>query len=437
MLSGVAMFAISLLSDAKVDVTTLVARIAQSGRDGLLFAGLVLADGVQVESVYAEQIIQQLIIWIQNLSGIELIMADVLLDILTRLRHHSTASKAILTLSKEKNLSITIRLRALKAIEKLGAEKDTIATLLVLLEDRGPIRRNAESILQNIASKRDVTSTLLDLSRDTEIGQELRILAAKQLEKLGDPKQAVQAWLTLACDVRTDVETCKVATKRMVKLGYIDQAAQVCIAMAQNENVNVIERWGFVMELINLGHSEYAMQAFSNLMRDRRIDATMRIFIANLLGELGFAKECSDALVSIACEEPIHVSARIEAADKLASLGLRDKASKLLVSLIHDERLNPPTQLTVINKLKDLNLIGSNERAIVARKLRAIVKEKSADSMTRWLAARVLAQLGRIEEAGEALFALAYDDLTSSLSFFRIYIVEDLITCIPHFLKRV
>jgi hypothetical protein len=118
----VALFALSLLSDAGQDVTPLVRRIWLKGEEGLRFAGTVLAEGVPVGEGLSDSIIDGLLA-----RAREAIFVDWPISILGELRGYPRAGDGLLALARDERMYGWMRERAAEALGRLGRAEDLLA----------------------------------------------------------------------------------------------------------------------------------------------------------------------------------------------------------------------------------------------------------------------------------------------------------------------
>jgi len=113
---GVALFALSLLSDGGQDVTALVSRVWQE-KDGLYFAGAALAEQVKVDESLSDGIIDGLFTVARSGKLVESWWA---LSILGKLRSYPRAGAGLLILARDENTDEWVRVPAAEALGGLG-----------------------------------------------------------------------------------------------------------------------------------------------------------------------------------------------------------------------------------------------------------------------------------------------------------------------------
>ena len=190
----VALFALSLLSDAGQDVTPLVQRIWRKGKEGLRFAGTVLAEGVPVEGGLSDSIIDALLS-----RAREAIFEDWPISLLGELRGYPRAGDGLLALARDEKVDWWVRLRAAGALCELGRAEDLLALERDEMVDER-VRQRAAETLGRLGRAKD----LLVLALDARVDEEIRLRAARTLIEWGRAEEAAQAWLALAHGKKVD-----------------------------------------------------------------------------------------------------------------------------------------------------------------------------------------------------------------------------------------
>jgi len=418
----VALFALSFLSDAGQDVTPLVRRIWLKGKEGLRFAGTVLAEGVPVGEGLSDSIIDALLA-----RAREAIFVDWPISILGELRGYPRAGDGLLALARDERVNGWVRERAAGALGKLGRAED----LLALARDErvdGWVRVRAAEALGELGRAEEAAPILLALARDERVDGWVRVRAAGALGELGRAEEAAQAWLALARDKRVGGDVRERAAGALGELGRAEEAAQAWLALARDERVYGWMRERAAETLGELGRAEEAAQAWLALARDERVDGGVRVRAAETLGRLGRAEEAVQAwlalardgrvdvrvravgalghlgrtedLLALAHDERVDVDVRERAAEALGRLGRAEEAAQAWLALARDERVYGWMRERAAETLGRLGR---------AEDLLALARDERVDGKVRQRAAEALGELGRAEEAAQAWLALARD----------------------------
>jgi hypothetical protein len=194
----VALFALSLLSDAEQDVTPLVRRIWLKGEEGLRFAGTVLAEGVPVEGGLSDAIIDSLLDRARKAR-----FEDWPISILGELRGYPRAGDGLRALARDERVDGWARLRAAWTLGELGRAEEAAQAWLALARDERvdvDVRERAAGALGGLGRAED----LLALARDERVDGWVRVRAAEALGELGRAEEAAPILLALARDERVD-----------------------------------------------------------------------------------------------------------------------------------------------------------------------------------------------------------------------------------------
>jgi len=224
----VALFALSLLSDAGQDVTPLVRRIWLKGEEGLRFAGTVLAEGVPVEGGLTDAIIDSLLDRARKAR-----VEDWPISLLGELRGFPRAGDGLRALARDEQMDDWTREYAAEALGRLGRAEEAAPILLALARDErvyGWVRVRAAEALGELGRAED----LLALARDERVDGWVRERAAEMLRRLRRAKKAAQAWLALAHDEKVEGWVREYAAEALGELGR----AEDLLALARDEQVN-------------------------------------------------------------------------------------------------------------------------------------------------------------------------------------------------------
>ncbi len=167
----VALFALSLLSDTGQDVTPLVQRIWRKGKEGLRFAGTVLAEGVPVEESLSDSIIDALLDRARGFEGWPIFL-------LGELRGFPRAGDGLLALARDGKGDQWVRLRAAEALGELGRAEG----LLALARDErvdGWLRLRTAEALGTLGRAEEANPILLALARVGKGGPGVRLGAGE------------------------------------------------------------------------------------------------------------------------------------------------------------------------------------------------------------------------------------------------------------------
>jgi len=413
----VALFALSLLSDAGQDVTPLVRRIWRKGEEGLRFAGTVLAEGVPVGEGLSDSIIDGLLDrarkarfedWPISLlgelrgfpragDGLRALARDkrVGRDVRERAAgalFHLGRSENLLALARDERVDVDVRERAAEALGELGRAED----LLALAHDKwvdGWVRLRAAEALGRLGRAED----LLVLARDERVNEWVRWRAAEALGSLVRAKDL----LMLARDEKVDglVRVC--AAEALDKLGRAEEAAPILLALARDERV---DKWVCLRAVGALGHLGRTEDLLA-LVRDERVGNRVRLRAAVTLGELGQAEEAAPILLALARDERVDGWVRERAAGALGRLGQAEEEAQAWLALARDERVDVDVRVRAAGALGEL---GRAEEA--AQAWRALARDERVYGWMRERAAETLGRLGRAEEAAQAWLALARDE---------------------------
>ncbi len=383
----VALFALSLLSDAGQDVTPLVRRIWRQGKEGLRFAGTVLAEGVPVEESLSDAIIDALLARACK-AGLE----DWPISLLGELRGYPRARDGLLALARDEKVDWRVRGQAAGALGRLGRTED----LLALAHDEkvgwwGRLR--AAEALGKLGRIEETVQTWLALARDEQVDGRVRLRAAGALGELGRAEEAAQAWLALARDEKVDGRVRLDAAEALGKLGQAEEAAPILLALARDEQVDGWVRRRAAVALGELGQAEEAAPILLALARDERAAWGVRLDAAGALGRLGRTED----LLALARDERVNEWVRLRAAEALGRLGRAED----LLTLARDGYVAWRVRLCAAEVLGHL---GQAEEA--AQAWLALARDKRVDVRLRKEAAEALGRLGRAED----LLALARDE---------------------------
>ncbi len=275
----VALFALSILSDAGQEVTPLLERIwKHGGYFGMYFAWAALAEPVQVDKRLSDAIIDDLVARAHEMETWALLAFPDPVGILYELRSYSRASEGLLSLAHDEQVDASVRERAAKALGKLGRVNEA-------------------------------TSILLTLARDEKVNGYVRKRAADALSELGQADPATQAWLALAGDEQVDAGVRKQSAEALDRLERTDQAAQAWLALAHDEQVVPWMRARAAEALGNLGRVNDLLELACN----KKVDRYVRVKAAEALSGLKRASEATPILLELACDERVHEDVRIQA----------------------------------------------------------------------------------------------------------------------------
>ncbi len=128
----VALFTLSVLSDAGKDITALVERIWKEDDEGLYFAGYALAEQVRIQDALAQQIITALLDRARRMSGIVVLFGDDPITVLGELRGYPKVAEGLLALAQDAQVEARLRERAAEALGKLERVEQAAEILLLL-----------------------------------------------------------------------------------------------------------------------------------------------------------------------------------------------------------------------------------------------------------------------------------------------------------------
>jgi HEAT repeat protein len=387
----VALFALSLLSDAGQDVTPLVRRIWLKGEEGLRFAGTVLAEGVPVGEGLSDSIIDGLLA-----RAREAIFVDWPISILGELRGYPRAGDGLLALARDERMYGWMRERAAEALGELGRAEDLLALARDERVDRR-VRVCAAEALGRLGRAEEAAPILLALAHDEWVDGWVRLRAAEALGELGRAEEAAQAWLALARDERVDGWMRERAAEALGRLGRAEEAAQAWLALARDERVYGWMRERAAEALGELGRAEEAARrglGWRAGAGDERVDGWVRERAAEALGELGRAEEAAQAWLALARDERVDGQVRERAAEALGRLGRAEEAAQAWLALARDEWVDVDVRERAAEALGELGR---------AEDLLALARDEQMDDGARvWRAASALGRLGRAEEAAQA-----------------------------------
>jgi HEAT repeat protein len=382
----VALFALSLLSDAGQDVTPLVRRIWLKGEEGLRFAGTVLAEGVPVEGGLTDAIIDSLLDRARKAR-----VEDWPISLLGELRGFPRAGDGLRALARDEQMDDWTREYAAEALGRLGRAEEAAPILLALARDErvyGWVRVRAAEALGELGRAED----LLALARDERVDGWVRERAAEMLRRLRRAKKAAQAWLALAHDEKVEGWVREYAAEALGELGRAEEAAPILLALARDEQMDDWTREYAAEALGRLGRAEEAAPILLALARDERVYGWVRVRAAEALGELGRAED----LLALARDEKVDRRVRVCAAEALGRLGRAED----LLALAHDEKVEGWVREYAAEALGELGRAEEAAPILLAlardEQMDDWTREYAAEALGKWADARVLPELERI-----------------------------------------
>jgi HEAT repeat protein len=460
----VALFALSLLSDAGQGVTALI-RMWQQNVVGLHFAGAVLAEQVKVDKRLCDGIIDGLF---TSIPSEKFWTPSSAINLLGRLRPYPRAGDRLLALvsdyrvnwwmservpealgqlgragdlqalAHDEKMDERVRERAAEALGQLGQTEEAAPILLAMVRDdtvEGMVRERVPKALGQLGRADD----LLAIARDDTVDKRVRERAAEALGQLGQTDEAAPILLAMARDDKVEVRVRVNAAEAMSQLGRAGEAAPILVALAYNDKVDVYERqraaemlgqlerageaaqaWRALVyddrvgvhervraaeALAQLGQTDEATSILLTFTYDEKVDAYRRVGVAEALGRLGRVNEATSILLALGCDEKVDAYRRVGVAEALGQLGRVEEATRILLALAHDDKVNVYARQSAA---KALDQLGQADQAKPI--LLALARDEEVDGWARVDVAETLGRLGLVDEATSILLALGRDE---------------------------
>jgi len=386
---GVALFALSLLSDGGQDVTALVSRVWQE-KGGLYFAGEALAEQVKVYESLSDGIIDGLFTGAR--SG-ELWESWQALSTLGELHSYPRAGDRLLALARDEKMRWEVRVRTAAALGQLGRADKAAPILLALARDekmRREVRERAATALVELGRADD----LLALTRDEKVEARVRERAIVALGILG----RAEYLLVLARDEKVHADIRRRAAEALGELGRVNDL----LALAHDEKVAAWVRIRAAAALGELDRTDEAVSILLALARDEKVAAWVRIRAAAALGELDRTDEAVSILLALARDEKAHWLVRERAAEALGQLGRADEAAFILLALARNDKVEAWVRECAAEALGQLGWADEAAPILLAlardEKVYVEVRERAAEALGQSAGAHVLPALERIAQ---------------------------------------
>jgi thioredoxin-like negative regulator of GroEL len=331
----VALFAVGILSDKGIDVTSLARRIWRSGPTGLAFVGDAFAEGPIIDAWLSDGVVDSLLGIARDDRWIEVPA----ITILSRLKNHPSAVAGLRELATNSQTNVEVRVEAAQILSGWGYEVEAATVLKAIAQNTEVwawIRERAVMALCQLGYTDEAAVVLLALARDKKVKADLRIRAAEVLGELGQANEVAPILLVLACDKGIDAEMRVKAARALGHLGKATEATPVLLALAHDEEMDVDARIEAAEILSELGQTEEAVPILLVLARDEKVDPQARCRAAEELGHLGQAEEAVPILLAQARDKTVNADVRWRAAEVLSELGRAD----VLLALASDEKVD-------------------------------------------------------------------------------------------------
>jgi TIR domain/NACHT domain len=267
----VVLFLLSIWSELDDGVTALVERIATESDDGALFAGMVLAEGVQVSPDVEQNIVKALLVQLRRNWGSWLVPLQPL-DVLVRLGHRGLVLEGLRKLAQDAEVDEQVRFQIVAELRKVGGVDvaETNRMLAAFVDEKPPgywesdrsgysLRRCADAglllaLVENssiradlrlyaalklvnwgISTPQDIAPILLTLSSLTTLPPAMRLEALRVLGKHGPSDEIVRGLRLVACDPNARPLTQILAVRQLIESGAQDEGERLLLAMLHDK----------------------------------------------------------------------------------------------------------------------------------------------------------------------------------------------------------